>query len=458
MFVKMRFWTLFLLALTGCQTALDLPLSEPSATADRLVPSGASQRQIAFAGGLFDLNRGDLYVAYPYWHWSVPNVETGFYVCNSTLKYRLTRSQGYWNEDDNIFGSWPDETGSIIEKTLHAQGYNIRESRKSYFEKKSHKPRAELLLSVRITDVKMNICHVHEPFTLHSLGRAGGVGTVTAEWEVFDTIRERVLDSYTTQGFGQVDVPLQNGEKAVFLSAMKDAVQNLGRSDWFKRLMTTENTADLWPLNTYGHLTLSTRANPFHTPIRDHFATTRKAVITVHADLDGVGSGFFISNQGHALTSAQTVGDAGFVQISDTNGTKYRAKVLRTNLQHNVALIKADIHDNFALPLSQRDLPAALETVYAIGTPAETSYRATITKGIVAANRYRSNRDLPLIQASIPTTNGYAGGPLTDEFGNVLGLTYFESTEETNFSLFVPISDALKALNITLHNDTQRKD
>ncbi|MBO4674956.1 MAG: trypsin-like peptidase domain-containing protein, partial [Elusimicrobiaceae bacterium] len=372
----MRFWVLFLLLLTGCQTALKLPQPDTSADTSHPLTKGTSQRQIAFAGGLFDLERGDLYVAYPYWHWSVPNVETGFYTCNSTLKHRFARSQGYWNEDDNIFGSWPDETGNIIEKALSAQGYNIRETRKSYFEKIAHKPRAELLLSLRVTDIKMNICHIHEPLTFHSLGRSGGEGTVTVTWEVFDTIREQILDSYTTQGYGHVDEPLQNGEKAVFLAAVKDAARNLGASDWFKHLMTTADPVDLLPKSNYKPLTLNTKARPFHGPIRDHFATVRKAVLTVHADLDSTGSGFFISNSGHALTAAKVVGDAQFVQISDTNGTKYRAQVLRTDLRRNVALLKADIQDNFALPVATKDYPDALATVYAIGTPFSASYRA----------------------------------------------------------------------------------
>ena len=454
----MRLWALFLLTLAGCQMALDLPSAKTDEGTSRSVTKGVPQRQIAFAGGLFDLNRGDLYVAYPYWHWSVPNVETGFYVCNPTLKHRLARSKGYWNEDDNIFGSWPDETGNLVEKALYAQGYNIKETRKSYFEKISHKARAELLLSLRVTDIKMNICHIHEPLTLHSLERSGGEGTVTVTWEVYDTIREQILDSYTTTGYGHVDEPLQNGEKAVFLSAIKDAAQNLGKSGWFKRIMTTEDPADLLPKSNYKPLSLKTKARPFHQPVREHFATVRKAVLTVHADLDSNGSGFFISNAGHVLTAAKVVGDAEFVQISDTNGTKYRAKVLRKDLRHNVALLKADIQDNFALPLMIKGYPDSLENVYAIGTPFSASYRATITKGIIAANRYRARQDLALIQASIPTADGYAGGPLVDEYGNVLGIAYSDGKEETNFSLFIPISDALKALNITLENNQQRKD
>ena len=62
---------------------------------------------------------------------------------------------------------------------------------------------------------------------------------------------------------------------------------------------------------------------------------------------------------------------------------------------------------------------------------------------------------LPFIQASIQTADGYSGGPLTDEYGNVIGLakTVTAGTGETHFSLFIPIKEALKALNITVRKD-----
>jgi len=434
--------------------ALDLPATEVT-EATSPIAVGTKQRQLAFAGGLFDLKRGDLYVAYPYWHWSVPNVNTGFYVCNPTLRHRLARSQGYWNEDDNIFGSWPEETATIVEKALHDQGYRIKETRRSYFEKISHKPRADLLLSMRVTDIKLNMCHIHEPLSLRSLERSGGEGVVTVEWEVFDTVLEKVLDSHVTQGYGHVDEPLQAGEKAVFLAAVRDAAKNLGKTKWFRNLMTTINPVDLMPKSHYGAMTLTTRAKTFHQPVREHFPLMHKAIISVRADLEEMGSGFFISNEGHALTTAKRVGDAEFVQLTDSNGTKYRAKVLRTDLRRNVALIKADIHDNMALPISDQERPDSATTVYAIGTPFNNSYRATITKGIIAANRYFVHQGVSFIQASVPTAEGSAGGPLTDEFGNVLGLasTPLRQTEETNFSFFIPIDDALKALNIHLKDE-----
>ena len=96
---------LILIGLSGCQMALDI--QQPETNSDfQKISKNTEQRKIAFAGGLFDLSRGDLYAVYPYWHWSVPNVNVGLYICNPTLEHRLSRSQAFWNEDDNIFGDW----------------------------------------------------------------------------------------------------------------------------------------------------------------------------------------------------------------------------------------------------------------------------------------------------------------------------------------------------------------
>ena len=454
MMLKKAFVLLTFVVLSGCQGALDLPPVETSADTHKSPPA-TEQRRLAVSGGIFDIPRGELYVAYPFWHWSVPNVNVGWYICNSTLKHRLARSQGYWNEDDNIFGSWPEETATHVESALSGMGYNVKQHKKSYFADKVNRPQADLLLSMRITDIKFNMCHIYPPFGLQSMNRAGGNGVVTVEWEVYDTIREKILGAYTTQGYAHIDEPLQAGEKALLIEAVEHAAQNLGRTDWFHRLMTTADPVDLLPKTTYTPLKLKTRARVFHQPIRQQFAFARKAVISVRAEGEWHGSGFFINNEGYALTTAGMVGGAGQVQIMDVNGTKYAAKVLRTDVRRDVALIKADIKDNTALPISSAKEIDLTEDVYAIGTPFGNSYRATITKGIVAANRYQVHQGLSFIQASVPTAPGYSGGPLTDEYGNVIGLakTISDEAGETNFMLFIPIKEALKALNITLETE-----
>lgn len=434
-----------------------LDIQQPETNSDfQKISKNTEQRKIAFAGGLFDLSRGELYAVYPYWHWSVPNVNVGLYICNPTLEHRLSRSQAFWNEDDNIFGDWPDETGTKVEKALSELGYNIKKHRRSYFADKINKPRADLLLSMRVTDMKFNLCYVHSPLLWRSMNRSGGNGIITVEWEVFDAVREKVLGSFTTQGYGHIDEPLQAGDKALFLSAVSDATENLGKSEWFKKIMTTMDPLDLIPKTNYTPLILKTREKESFQPIRNRFAFARKAIITVRTEYDKQGSGFFINNEGYALTTATIVGDADTVQIMDSSGIKYVAKVIRTDERRDVALIKADLKDNFALHISKAKETDLVEDVFAVGTPFSNSYRATIVKGIISAMRYHVHQGNRFIQADIPTAPGFSGGPLTDEYGNVIGLsqTISDTASETNFSLFIPIKDALKALNITIEEES----
>ena len=453
--MKMIKACLILLLLCGCQTALEI--QKPIVNTDfQKVSVDIKQRKIAFDGGLFDLSRGELYAVYPYWHWSIPNVNVGLYICNPTLEHRLSRSQAFWNEDDNIFGDWPNETGTKVEEALSGLGYNIKQHRRSYFSDKINKPRADLLLSMRVTDMKFNLCYVHSPLLWRSMNRSGGNGIITVEWEVFDAVREKVLGSFTTQGYGHIDEPLQAGDKALFLSAVSDAAENLGKSDWFKKIMTTMDPLDLIPKTSHAPLVLKTREKESFQPFRNRFAFARKAIITVRSEYDKQGSGFFINNEGYALTTAAIVGDADTVQLMDSSGTKYVAKVIRTDERRDVALIKADIKDNFALPISKAKETDLIEDVFAVGTPFSNSYRATIVKGIISAMRYHVHQGNRFIQADIPTAPGFSGGPLTDEYGNVIGLsqTISDTASETNFSLFIPIKDALKALNITIEEES----
>jgi S1-C subfamily serine protease len=56
------------------------------------------------------------------------------------------------------------------------------------------------------------------------------------------------------------------------------------------------------------------------------------------------------------------------------------------------------------------------------------------------------------IQASIPLAAGNSGGPLLDEFGNVIGIAFAGVGDKTGtvYSRFIPIKDALKKLNINM--------
>ena len=55
-----------------------------------------------------------------------------------------------------------------------------------------------------------------------------------------------------------------------------------------------------------------------------------------------------------------------------------------------------------------------------------------------------------LIQADVAITSGNSGGPLLDKNGNVVGITVASYVGGDDLNLFIPIDDALKALNLNI--------
>jgi S1-C subfamily serine protease len=126
--------------------------------------------------------------------------------------------------------------------------------------------------------------------------------------------------------------------------------------------------------------------------------------------------------------------------------------VLRSNAERDIALVKVNESSMSALPLLLNSVEIGSE-VYAVGTPLEERYSATITKGIVSA--YRTINDLAFIQSDVTIHPGNSGGPIVDGFGNVIatcvsGVADPLSGRGIGLNFFIPIADALKFLAIEL--------
>ena len=66
-----------------------------------------------------------------------------------------------------------------------------------------------------------------------------------------------------------------------------------------------------------------------------------------HQMLTGVGSGFFISPDGYAVTNNHVVDSAKSVQVTTDDGTIYTAKVIGTDPKSDIALIKVEGKKDF---------------------------------------------------------------------------------------------------------------
>ena len=143
------------------------------------------------------------------------------------------------------------------------------------------------------------------------------------------------------------------------------------------------------------------------------------------------------------------VGDGKRVNIVLSNGIEIEGAVLARNQVRDVALIKIPLRVPSYLPVRTQG-PARLEKVFVIGTPIKPGLRSTVTSGVVSAIRIISRSGLTFIQSDAAISPGNSGGPLLDKNGNVIGISVASVAHVSaqGLNLFIPIGDALDALNL----------
>jgi serine protease Do len=141
-----------------------------------------------------------------------------------------------------------------------------------------------------------------------------------------------------------------------------------------------------------------------------------------HEVITGVGSGFFISPDGYAVTNNHVVDHAKSVQVTTDDGSIYTAKVVGTDPKTDLALIKVDGKSDFSYVNFESKVPRIGDWVVAVGNP--YGLGGTVTAGIVSAE----GRDIGsgpydnYIQIDAPINKGNSGGPTFDTNGNVIGV------------------------------------
>jgi serine protease Do len=139
-------------------------------------------------------------------------------------------------------------------------------------------------------------------------------------------------------------------------------------------------------------------------------------------------SGFIISSDGYILTNNHLVGGADKVLVKVAGrSTEIEAKVVGSDADTDVAVVKIDGKSLPYLKLADSDKIQVGEWVIAIGNPFGLSH--TVTAGIVSA-KGRSGLRLPseeisyqdFIQTDAAINPGNSGGPLIDLDGKVVGI------------------------------------
>ena len=140
----------------------------------------------------------------------------------------------------------------------------------------------------------------------------------------------------------------------------------------------------------------------------------------------GEGSGFIISPDGYIVTNHHVANDADNLKVTLEDGRSFDAKVVGTDPQTEIALIKVEATGLPTVKLGDSDKVRVGEWVLAIGSP--FGLKHSVTSGIVSA-RGRGNVNIvdyaDFIQTDASINPGNSGGPLLNMQGEVLGMNTF---------------------------------
>ena len=139
--------------------------------------------------------------------------------------------------------------------------------------------------------------------------------------------------------------------------------------------------------------------------------------------MQGVGSGFIISNDGQIVTNNHVVADADTVTVKLADGRSFDAKVVGSDPMTDIAVIKieADVDLPFVKFGTSNSMRVGDEVI-AVGNP--FGLGGTVTSGIISA----LSRDIhagpfdDFIQTDAAINRGNSGGPLFNNEGQVVGV------------------------------------
>ena len=167
-------------------------------------------------------------------------------------------------------------------------------------------------------------------------------------------------------------------------------------------------------------------------------------------EVEGIGSGFIINEEGYILTNYHVVQGAQEISVTLSNDVTTTAQIVNYDENQDVAMIKItdeSVEIPATVELGDSDSLQPGEEVIAIGTPLSTELSSTVTKGIISATSrsvaVESGVTMNLIQTDAAINAGNSGGPLVNTKGEVVGINSSkisgEAVEGIGFS--IPIND-----------------
>jgi serine protease Do len=185
--------------------------------------------------------------------------------------------------------------------------------------------------------------------------------------------------------------------------------------------------------------------------------------------VQGLGSGFLISDDGYILTNDHVAGNAKEITVTLTNGEKFKAELIGTDQVTDIALLKINGKDLPHLKLGNSDDVIIGEWVIALGNPFglfDISDKPTVTVGVVSATQMNLRAEAGrvykgMIQTDASINSGNSGGPLVNTVGEVVGVNaviYTPNQGSIGLGFAIPINRVRSVISaLRKHGKVERE-
>ena len=162
-----------------------------------------------------------------------------------------------------------------------------------------------------------------------------------------------------------------------------------------------------------------------------------------------LGSGVIVSKEGHIVTNNHVVDGTDEIAVQLNDGREAKAKVVGTDAQVDLAILKIDLPNLTPLLLGDSDKVNVGQIVLAIGNP--FGLEESVSQGIISAKDRRAMNDssVEFFQTDTAINPGNSGGPLVNIRGEVIGINtaiYSESGGNQGIGFAIPSNVVKRAM------------
>ena len=202
-------------------------------------------------------------------------------------------------------------------------------------------------------------------------------------------------------------------------------------------------------VNIFTQQTIRSPAHPAQQdPVFRYFFGDRQEARPRQAS--NLGSGVIVSPNGYILTNHHVVEAADEIQVALADGRSLPARVVGTDPETDLAVLKIDADQLPAITFAQADSLKVGDWVLAVGNPFGVGQ--TVTAGIVSAlgrTHLGINTFENFIQTDAAINPGNSGGALVDANGNLVGVNsaiYSRTGGSQGIGFAIPVSIARQVM------------